>query len=177
VAAPTAPDPDLVATAYELTLEPPAGEGLSLAQVAVRLGISKATAWNYVQRAIAHRPFVELHKRAVAQSDMSKRLLAMLYAAYALAEARYPDPDDEDADEARWLAIMDFAAKREAQLAELLGLKSPAKLDITTNGGRNGDGAPRDTKLIEALARIEERDTLDDREIRAGRPGVIEGGT
>ena len=108
---------------------------------------------------------------------MTKRLLSMLYSAYELAESRKPDLDDLDADETRWLAIMDFAAKREAQLATLLGLNSPAKLDITTNGGRNGSDAPRDGRLIEALARMEATNKLDDQEIRAGRPGVIEGGT
>ena len=177
MAAPTAPDPDVVAEAHRLTLPPPDGESLSLAQVALRLGISKSTASNYVQRAIAHMPFVELHRRAQAQSDMTKRLLAVLYEAYEMASARKPDPEDPDAKLDEWLAIQEFAAKREAQLATLLGLNSPAKLDITTNGGRNGNDAAKDGALIAALARMSESNALDERELRAGRPGVIEGGT
>ena len=177
MANPSAPDPDVVAEAYRLTLEPPRGEGLSYAQVALRLGISKPTVGRYVQLAIAHVPHIELHRRAEEQGDMTRRLRAMLYATYALAEKRYPDPDDEDADDGPWLALMDFAAKREAQLATLLGLNSPAKLDITTNGrGGNGD-APVDGALIAALAKLEARNEADDRELRAGRPGVIEGGS
>jgi hypothetical protein len=31
--------------------------------------------------------------------------------------------------------------------------------------------------LIAALAKLDERDALDEQELRAGRPGVIEGGT
>lgn len=167
----------MVAEAYRLTLPPPEGEELSLSRVATRLGISKATAGRYVQTAHAHRPFVELHRRAEQQSSMTKRLLVVLYEAYELAAERKPDPKERDQDTAEWLAIQDFAAKREAQLATLLGLNSPAKLDITTNGGRNGNDAPKDGALIAALAKLDERDTLDDRELRAGRPGVIEGGT
>ena len=177
MANPSAPDPDVVAEAYRLTLEPPLGEDMSLAQVALRLGISKATAGRYVQQAIAHRPFVELHKRAQAQGDMTKRLLIVLYEAYELASARKPDPEDADAKVDEWLAIQEFAAKREAQLATLLGLNSPAKLDITTNGGRNGSDTPKDGALIAALAKLEARNEADDRELRAGRPGVIEGGS
>jgi hypothetical protein len=178
VANPAAPDPDIVKEAYRLTLPLPEGEDMSLAQVAMRLGISKTTAAEYVRRAIAHLPFVELHKRAQHQSDMSRRLLTVLYEAYELAAAHKPDPHDEDADVSTWIALQDFAAKREAQLATLLGLNSPAKLDITTNGnGRNGNGAPHDSALIAALARLDERDAADERELRAGRPGVIEGGS
>jgi hypothetical protein len=73
VANPAAPDPDIVKEAYRLTLPLPEGEDMSLAQVAMRLGISKTTAGEYVRRAIAHLPFVELHKRAQHQSDMSPR--------------------------------------------------------------------------------------------------------
>ena len=177
MAAPTAPDPDVVAEAYRLTQPEPVGEDLSFAQVALRLGVSKATVGRYVQLAIAHRPFVELHRRAQAQGDMTKRLLAVLYEAYEMAAARKPDPQDPDASLDEWLAIQEFAAKREAQLAGLLGLNSPAKLDITTNGGRNGNDAPKDVSLIAALARISETNALDERELRAGRPGVIEGRT
>jgi hypothetical protein len=162
VANPAAPDPDIVKEAYRLTLPLPEGEDMSLAQVAMRLGISKTTAGEYVRRAIAHLPFVELHKRAQHQSDMSRRLLTVLYEAYELAAAHKPDPHDEDADVTTWIALQDF----------------PAKLDITTNGnGRNGNSAPHDAALIAALAKLDERDALDEQELRAGRPGVIEGGT
>lgn len=175
MAGPTPPDPDLIAEAYRLTLPPPAGENLSLAQVGVRLGVSKATAGNYVQKAIVHMPLVEMLRRSRMQGDMTTRLCTMLYEVYDEAAVRRPKERDEPTDE--WLALLDFAAKREAQLAVLLGLNAPKALTITNDGNGKGSTELRDTRLIEALERLDERDAADDRALRAGESGVIEGGS
>lgn len=177
MAAPTAPDPDVVAEAYRLTQPPPRGEDMSLAQVALRLGVSKATAGRYVQQAIAHMPYVDLHNRAKQQGDMAQRLSTMLFEAHELAHERRPATAEEPIDD--WLALKKYAKELEAQLEHLLGLttKQPLDVRISRNGGGNGDGESFDHSLIAALARLDARDALDDRELRAGRPGVIEGGT
>lgn len=173
MANPSPPDPDVVAEAYRLTQPEPEGEGMTLAQVALRLGISKATAGNYVQKAIAHMPMVAIQRRARQQGDMAQRMVAVLYEAYEMAAQRRPsDPDD---DPTAWLTLLDFAAKREAQLATLLGLNAATKL-IVSHDGNGATGEYRDKSTIEALMRMQDRNRRDDQAIRAGRPGVIEGG-
>lgn len=177
MANPSAPDPDVVKEAYRLTQSPPIGEDMSLAQVALRLGISKATAGRYVQLAIAHMPYVDLYNRAKQQGDMAQRLTTMLFEAHELASERRPATAEEPIDD--WLQLKKYAATLEAQLEHLLGLttKQPLDVRITRGDGRNDVGEGFDHSLIAALAKLEARDALDDRELRAGRPGVIEGRT
>lgn len=175
MANPTPPDPDVVAEAYRLTQPAPLGEDMSLAQVALRLGVSKTTAGEYVRRAITHLPLVDLVKRAKQQGDMAHRLATVVVEAYELAAERKPRKREEPVDE--WVMLQDFATKKEAQLAVLLGLNAPKALDISTNGNGNGRVELKDRSLIEALAKLDERDAADDRALRAGGPGVIEGGS
>lgn len=179
MANPSAPDPDIVAEAYRLSLpETRGGEALSTRQIAARLGVSQSAVLRYIARAVQHLPYAELFTRAEQQGDMVTRLTTVLFEAYELAAERRPSAPDDDP--AVWLALQDFAAKREAQLAVLLGLNSPSKLAIT-NGSGNGNGKDYsgdfDQGLARALAHMDEVNARDEAAIRAGRPGVIEGGT
>lgn len=174
MANPSAPDPDVIKEAYRLTQSPPIGEGMSLAQVALRLGISKATAGRYVQLAIAHMPYVDLYNRAKQQGDMAQRLTTMLFEAHEFAGERRPATADEPIDD--WLQLKKYAATLEAQLEHLLGLTTKQPLDVRITRG-NGNDTDIDHSLIAALARLDERDAEDERALRAGQPGVIEGGS
>lgn len=175
MANPSAPDPDIVKEAYRLTLPEPRGEELSVRQVAARLGISKSTAGDYIRRAVEHLPYAELFSRAEQQGDMATRLTTVLFEVYEEAGNRRPKLDE---DPSVWLALLDFAAKREAQLAVLLGLNAERRLTITNGSGNGKDySGDFDQGLARALAHMDEVNARDEAAIRAGRPGVIEGGT
>jgi transcriptional regulator with XRE-family HTH domain len=143
-------------------------EHIAQRTLAKEYGVSQPTIARWVKAARENELWIDAIDRAEERSfhgDTYRELWSKVSAWLDKVDG----PDDG-------LPVVDRILKISKSARELYGLDAPTRLaiesDVTMHGGR--PAAPPDASLIRALEAIERRDAEDERELRAGRPGVIE---
>jgi hypothetical protein len=167
MADPTGPDEATVVRAVQMKRD-----GRTEREIADEFGVSASTAHSYVVKGHAHVRALGLANLAGEQADAAEQYQELIGRSLARLRNEHEDTDRTDAE---FAAVAGVAGRLIAQRSRLLGSEAAQKLDIVNrDGGKVRDNDVVDRGLIAALERLEARDVADDREIRAGRPGVIE---
>lgn len=157
------PDPERTVEAYRLYVE----ERLSVRQVAERMGLTRTTAHRWIH---AGREKEGLLVTLLNQAEEREWAHDVYRTLEQLAAERLEKAEDEQA--AVWW--FDRVVKVLKERRELAGLDAPRQLAVRATVDRP-ERAP-DRGVTEAARRAVERNALDEQELRAGRPGVIESG-
>lgn len=148
--------PELIARAWELSTQ----QNLSTRAVAREMDIPHSTARDYIREGVENAQWIDLLDRAEGRQALAVRTVRILD---RLDKMMAEDPD-------RTLEVAPVWFKGAGQLAQLLGLNAPTRVQNETV---SRTAAEPDPEITAAVSRAQQRAARERAEIRGETPLVV----